>query len=155
MAIYQYYRTQKIPTNLEEIWVFISSPKNLQKITPPSMGFHIITKHLSEKMYPGMIISYKVAPLFNIKINWVTEITHIKEFEYFVDEQRAGPYKIWHHEHHIKEIEGGILMTDLVTYQPPFGFLGSIANHFLIQKKIASIFDYRGQALINVFGKFS
>lgn len=155
MAIYQYYREQKIPIKLEELWNFISSPKNLQRITPPSMGFHITTKHLSEKMYPGMIISYQVAPLLNLKMTWVTEITHVKELEYFVDEQRVGPYKIWHHEHHLKEIEGGVLMSDLVTYQPPLGFIGIVANRLLIQKKITSIFDFREQALINLFGKYS
>jgi ligand-binding SRPBCC domain-containing protein len=155
MAIYQYYREQKIPTTLEDIWEFISSPKNLQRITPPSMGFNITTKYLSEIMYPGMIISYQVSPLFNFKMTWVTEITQVKELAFFVDEQRVGPYKIWHHEHHIKEIEGGVLMSDLVTYQPPFGFIGSIANHLLIQKKITSIFDYREHALINLFGEFS
>lgn len=154
MAIYQYYKEQKIPITLIELWSFISSPKNLQQITPPSMGFHITTNYLAEKMYPGMIISYQVAPFLNQKMTWVTEITQVKELEFFVDEQRVGPYKIWHHEHHLKEIDGGVLMSDLITYQPPFGFVGSIANKLLIKKKIASIFDYREQALINLFGKF-
>jgi len=154
MPVYQFYREQKIPCSIDEIWDFISSPKNLKRITPDYMGFDITTPHTYEKMHPGMIITYRVSPLLNIKTNWVTEITHVKEKVYFVDEQRAGPYKIWHHEHRIEPIEGGVLMTDLVTYQPPMGFLGSIANKLFIRKKIREIFDYRRRALEEIFGKY-
>lgn len=154
MPVYQFYREQKIPCSIDEIWDFISSPKNLKHITPDYMGFDITTPHTYEKMDPGMIIIYKVSPLLNIKMNWVTEITHVKEKAYFVDEQRSGPYSIWHHEHRIEAIEGGVLMTDLVTYQPPMGFLGSIANKLFIRKKIREIFDYRKKALEETYGKF-
>ena len=154
MAIYQFYAEQKIPAGLDQVWDFISSPENLKEITPDYMGFDITTEHLAEKMYPGMIITYKVIPLMGIRMNWVTEITHVKEKEYFVDEQRSGPYKIWHHEHKIFPIAGGTLMTDLVTYQPPMGFLGSIANALTIRKKIQEIFDYRKEAVIKIFGPF-
>lgn len=111
------------------------------------MGFIITSNNGSEKMYPGMIITYKVRPLFGIKVNWVTEITHIREYEFFVDEQRLGPYSMWHHEHKIEPVPGGVLMTDTVTYKPPFGFIGSIANNLVIQKKLRQIFDYRTIAL--------
>lgn len=123
MAFYQFYREQKLNASIEEIWDFISSPKNLKLITPKHMGFDITSKNLPEKMYQGMIISYKVSPLLGIKTNWVTEITHLKELEYFVDEQRIGPYAMWHHQHHLEPIQNGILMKDIVTYQPPLGFL--------------------------------
>ena len=118
------------------------------------MGFTITSKLLSEKMYPGMIISYKVSPLLGIKMTWVTEITQVKEREYFVDEQRVGPYAMWHHEHKIESIEGGVLMTDIVSYQPPFGILGSLANCLLIKKQLKEIFDFRTVAVEKMFGKY-
>lgn len=154
MAIYQLTKTQKLPSTITEIWDFVSSPNNLKEITPDHMGFIITSNTGPEKMYPGMIITYKVSPLFGIKLNWMTEITHVKDFEYFVDEQRAGPFKLWHHQHKLKQIEGGVLMTDIVTYEPPLGLLGSIANSFLIRKQVKQIFDYRTIALEKRFGRF-
>jgi ligand-binding SRPBCC domain-containing protein len=154
MGFYQLHKTQKIPASVEKIWDFISSPANLKKITPVYMGFDITSKNLPEKMYPGMIISYKVSPVFGIKTTWVTEITQVKEQEYFGDEQRAGPYSMWHHEHKIESIPGGVLMTDIVSYKPPYGFLGSIANALLIKKKLKEIFDYRTVAVEQIFGKW-
>jgi ligand-binding SRPBCC domain-containing protein len=118
------------------------------------MGFDIISKNLPEKMYPGMIISYKVSPVFGIKTTWVTEITQVKEQEYFLDEQRVGPYSMWHHEHKIEAIPGGVLMTDIVSYKPPYGMLGSIANALLIKKKLKEIFDFRTVAVEQIFGKW-
>lgn len=153
MGFYQLHKTQKIPATIDQIWEFISSPANLKKITPEYMGFNITSKLLSEKMYPGMIISYKVSPVLGIKMTWVTEITHVKEKEYFVDEQRVGPYSIWHHEHKIEPIEGGVLMTDIVSYKPPFGILGSFANSILIKKQLKEIFDFRVTAVEKMFGK--
>lgn len=155
MAHFQLKQSQKIPASMEEVWDFISSPKNLKEITPDYMGFDITSEGLPEKMYPGMIISYKVSPLFGIKTTWVTEITHVRDLEYFVDEQRIGPYRIWHHQHFIEPIEGGVLMKDIVTYEPPFGFLGRIANSIIIRKKLKEIFDYRTKAVEEKFGKFS
>jgi len=153
MGFYQLHKTQKIPATIDQVWDFISSPANLKKITPEYMGFNITSKLLSEKMYPGMIISYKVSPVLGIKMTWVTEITQLKEKEYFVDEQRVGPYSMWHHEHKIEPIEGGVLMTDIVSYQPPFGILGSIANSILIKNQLKEIFDYRVTAVEKMFGK--
>jgi len=154
MAIYQFIRTQKLPSSITEIWDFISAPNNLKEITPEHMGFVVTSNTGGEKMYPGMIITYKVSPLLGIKLNWMTEITHVRDYEYFVDEQRVGPYKLWHHQHKIEPIEGGILMTDIVTYEPPFGLLGSIANSLLIKKQLQQIFDYRTIALEKRFGRF-
>ncbi|GAB1450054.1 SRPBCC family protein [Draconibacterium sp.] len=153
MGFYQLHKTQKVPATIEQVWDFISSPANLKKITPEYMGFNITSKLLSEKMYPGMIVSYKVSPVLGIKMTWVTEITQVKEKEYFVDEQRVGPYSMWHHEHKIEPIEGGVLMTDIVSYKPPFGFLGSIANSILIKKQLKEIFDFRTDAMEKMFGK--
>jgi ligand-binding SRPBCC domain-containing protein len=154
MGFYQLFAQQKIPASIEEVWNFISSPGNLKKITPDHMGFDIITPDLPEKMYPGMIIAYKVSPLFKIKMTWVTEITQVRENQYFVDEQRVGPYQMWHHEHQIKPIKGGVLMQDIVSYKPPFGFLGTIANTLMIRKQLKSIFDYREKAVVRIFGEY-
>lgn len=151
MGFYQIQKEQKVTASLEEVWDFISSPANLKKITPVYMGFDITTKNLPQKIYPGMIISYRVRPVLGIPVKWVTEITHVKDYEYFVDEQRSGPYSIWHHEHHIKQIQGGVLMNDIVSYKPPYGLLGSAVNALVIRKKLNQIFDYREQALNEIF----
>ena len=150
MGFFQFKRTQTINRPITEIWDFISSPNNLKTITPDYMGFDI-TSESPEKMYEGLIISYKVSPMLGIKTTWVTEITHIKEHEYFVDEQRVGPYKIWHHQHHLEKTENGTLMTDIVSYQPPFGFLGDIANSIIIKAKLNEIFNYRTKVLEELF----
>ena len=154
MAVYSLIKEQMIPASIPEVWDFISAPKNLKKITPEYMGFDIVTKNLPEKMYPGIIIAYDVKPFLGIKMRWVTEITHVKELEYFVDEQRVGPYRLWHHQHHIKSIDGGVLMTDIVHYQPPFGFIGSIANKLVIKGQLKEIFDFRTNKIEEMFGIF-
>jgi ligand-binding SRPBCC domain-containing protein len=156
MKTYQLTYEQKLPITLEQAWDFFSSPINLAKITPDHMGF-IITSNFKEgqKMYPGMIITYKVSPLLGLKLDWMTEITHVKEGEYFVDEQRFGPYALWHHQHHFKEIPGGVLMTDIINYAIPMGFLGRIANSVLVAKEVQGIFDYREVAVEKLFGKYS
>lgn len=153
MAVFTFEQEQVIPASLQEVWDFISSPANLKNITPEHMGFDIMTRNLPEKMYPGMIIAYKVRPLPLFKTTWVTEITHVQEGIYFVDEQRVGPYKMWHHQHRIKPVEGGVHMKDMVTYQPPFGILGTMANYLFIRKKLNEIFAYRTAKLESLFGK--
>jgi ligand-binding SRPBCC domain-containing protein len=147
MAFYQLIRQQFIPATIEEVWDFISSPKNLKEITPDYMGFDIISENLPEKMYAGMIIAYKVRPLLKFPMTWVTEITHVVEKRYFVDEQRVGPYALWHHQHFIEPHENGVMMTDIVSYKPPMGFLGSLANAMIIRRQLESIFAYREKAL--------
>ncbi len=154
MAFYQLKSEQKIPAPLDAVWDFISSPANLKKITPSYMGFDITSGGLPEKMYQGMIITYKVSPVAGIKTDWMTEITHVRDREYFVDEQRIGPYRLWHHQHQLEEIPGGVLMKDIVTYAPPFGILGAIANHLLIKHKLKEIFDFRFRAVEQIFGTF-
>ena len=152
MAFYQFQKRQKIRTSIDEIWEFISSPANLKEITPDYMGFDITTKGLPEKMYAGMIISYEVRPLLGIKTTWVTEISQVIDKKYFVDEQRVGPYSLWHHQHIIEPLGDGVLMTDIVSYQPPFGFLGAIANKLIIKSKLNEIFDFRTKAIEKRFG---
>ena len=154
MAFYQLHKSQKVKASVDEVWDFISSPQNLKEITPDHMGFDIISENLPDKMYPGMIICYLVKPLPIMKTKWVTEITQVEDQKYFVDEQRIGPYAMWHHQHFIEPIEGGVIMRDIITYSPPFGFLGAIANALLIKKKLRLIFDYRFDAVERKFGVF-
>mgnify|MGYP001488632176 FL=1 len=152
MASYtQIIRKQLINTNIDDLWSFMSSPKNLERITPDSMEFKITSNNEDQLMYPGMIISYKITPLLNFPLRWVTEITHVKEKEFFVDEQRLGPYRMWHHEHIFKIKEDGVLMTDIITYIPPFGLLGKLANNLFIKRRIKKIFDYRSQIIEQFF----
>jgi ligand-binding SRPBCC domain-containing protein len=153
MAIYQLYEEIELPASLEEVWDFISSPENLKEITPDYMGFVISTPNLPKKIYPGLMISYKVSPLLGIKMNWLTEITQVKEPYYFVDEQRAGPYALWHHEHRLSPTDKGVLMTDLVSYRPPGGPLGDLARRMFIRKQLEGIFRYREEALGKRFGR--
>ena len=134
---------------LENIWLILFFAWGLP------LGFLVTINNGAEKMYPGMIISYKLSPFLGIKLNWITEITHVKDNEYFVDEQRIGPYAMWHHQRKIEPIEGGVLMTDIVTYQPPMGILGALANSLFIKNQLHEIFNYRTIALEKRFGKFN
>ena len=149
----QIIKKQLIKTDIDNLWDFMSSPKNLDTITPKEMKFNIKSNNGNKKMYEGMIITYTVTPLLNIPLNWITEITHIKKNKYFVDEQRVGPYKMWHHEHIFEQKEDGILMTDIITYVPPMGVLGKIANFLFINKKVNNIFDYRKKIIDQLFNK--
>lgn len=149
MGFYQFRREQVFPCKPEILWDFISSPANLAKITPPGMGFDIITQPLPEKMYAGLIIAYRVKPFPGYTTTWVTEITQVAEGQYFVDEQRIGPYTLWHHEHILEPNGEGTLMRDIVSYKPPFGLLGDLTNYFFIRSKLQSIFNYRKSAMEN------
>jgi ligand-binding SRPBCC domain-containing protein len=151
MKIYSLQATQKLPISLSEAWAFFSDPKNLKVITPDYMGFHI-QSGADRNMFAGQIIEYIVTPLLGIKTKWVTEITHVKEGEYFVDEQRFGPYSLWHHKHFFKEIEGGIEMEDSLHYKLPLGILGEMVHPFLVKPKLDEIFEYRKNKLIELFG---
>ena len=151
MPFYSFERKQLIHAPKDAIWDFISRPFNLKTITPTSMGFEVISKDLPDKMYEGMIVVYKVSPLWGIRTTWVTEITQVHKNNYFVDEQRMGPYKIWHHQHFLEQTDKGTLMRDIVSYQPPFGILGQIANRFIIRKKLEQIFEYRKNVLDDIY----
>ncbi len=153
MSVHIIQTTQRLPISLEEAWDFFSSPKNLKEITPAYMNFAILSNSNSEKMFAGQVITYNVHPVLGIPLYWMTEITQVKEMEYFIDEQRIGPYSLWHHQHHFKKIEGGVEMTDFVHYQLPLGFLGDIAHALFVKRQLNGIFDYRYQFLEKRFGK--
>ena len=155
MAAHSIKTVQKIPVSLDEAWAFFSNPANLQAITPDGMGFTIISKHHGDVMYAGQLIEYKVRPLACIPLYWMTEITQVKDRAYFIDEQRFGPYRLWHHQHHFKEIPGGVEMTDIVHYKNPLGILGRIANALFVKQKLKTIFDFRYRKVEELFGKWT
>jgi ligand-binding SRPBCC domain-containing protein len=154
MGIYKLKTVQLMASTMEEVWDFISSPENLKEITPGYMGFEIISKDLPGKIFPGMIIAYRIKPLLGIGMKWVTEITEVNDGKNFVDEQKNGPYSFWRHQHFIEKADNGVLMTDIVTYKPPFGLLGNIANWLFIGRQLRDIFEYRRQALEKKFGEY-
>jgi ligand-binding SRPBCC domain-containing protein len=141
--VYSLKTTQLIPTGISTAWDFFSNPSRLQDITPADMGFTITSKYQGDKIYAGQIIEYRLRPLLGIPVYWMTEITHVEDKKYFVDEQRFGPYSLWHHQHHFKEVSGGVEMTDIVHYKIPFGFIGDISNRLFVGHKLKQIFDYR------------
>lgn len=146
------YFTQQLPISLDEAWSFFSNPVNLKEITPPHMGFIVTSKHHGEVMYPGQIIRYIVKPVLGIPLKWCTEITHVVEKKYFIDEQRFGPYAFWHHQHHFTEVEGGVLMEDILNYKLPLGFLGDIVDSVFVNNEVKGIFSYRKKILTERFG---
>ena len=154
MAAHSIKSVQKIPISVKEAWDFFSSSANLPKITPRSVSFNIISKHHGDKMYPGQIIEYTVAPIAGVKLYWMTEITHVQPMLFFIDEQRYGPYSIWHHEHHFREIDGGVEMTDIVHYKNPFGILGRMINPLLVKPRLIEIFSFRQKKVEEIFGKW-
>ena len=153
MKIYTLHKKQKLPISKDIAWAFLSNPKNLKIITPNYMSFNIVSG-ADRPMYAGQIIQYIVTPVFGIKTKWVTEITHLVNEQYFVDEQRFGPYALWHHKHFIKEIDGGVEMEDIIDYKIPFGILGQLAHPFLVKPKLNEIFEYRKQKLETLFGTY-
>lgn len=154
-TVHQLKSRQKLPISLEEAWSFFSNANNLATITPPFLNLKINNqqnKSMRSEIYPGQIITYKVKPMLGIPIFWMTEITHVERLKLFVDEQRKGPYKIWHHQHHFTEIEGGVEMTDIVHYSIPFSILGSLAHSISIKKQLQKIFTYRYYKVNELFG---
>lgn len=149
--IYRLFRQQNLPLEPEAAWKFFSSPRNLQDITPPWLGF-TIESDVETQMYAGQIFIYTIRLFPGISFRWVTEITHVCNGEYFVDEQRFGPYTFWHHQHHFTPAEGGITMTDIVHYKIPLGWIGDLLHILSIKRQVRNIFDYREQKLRQKFG---
>lgn len=152
MKLYQLHSKQALPISKGDAWNFLSDPNNLKIITPNHMGFNILSG-ADRQMFPGQIIQYKVSPFSGYTTKWVTEITHVRVGEYFVDEQRFGPYALWHHKHFIKEISDGVEMEDIIDYKIPFGVLGQLAHGLFVKKQLLEIFRYREARLTELFGK--
>tara|TARA_Y100001968_G_C19336384_1_gene707109 strand:+ start:693 stop:1151 length:459 start_codon:yes stop_codon:yes gene_type:complete len=151
--IFQLKREQILHANIDEVWEFASSPENLPKITPKYMNFTITSKKLPKKMYQGMLIMYKVSPVLGIPTTWLAEITQIEEKKFFIDEQKIGPYSLWHHQHFFEPCEGGVIMKDIVTYKLPFGLFGRFLHWLFIKRKLNNIFNYRFQKMDKIFNK--
>ena len=152
MSVHVLKTVQKIPVSLEEAWDFFSHPRNLAVMTPEYLNLKFTNELYGEEMYPGQVMTYRVKPLLGIPLFWMTEITHVQPGKFFVDEQRFGPYSMWHHQHHFREIPGGVEMTDLVHYKLPLGFLGDIAHGIFVRKQLESIFDFRYAKVESLFG---
>ena len=142
---------QFLPISLDEAWDFFSRPENLNEITPKDMEFEILTENIP-RVYPGMIVQYNVKPFPLVKMGWVTEITQVEDKRMFIDEQRFGPYAFWHHQHIFEEVDGGVMMSDILHYRVPLGVVGKIINALVISSKVQSIFDYRFEVLENKYG---
>lgn len=146
------HREQFIPGEPRRVWNFFATPRNLGVLTPASMRFETLGE-IAPTMYAGQMIAYRIGILPGITTRWLTEITHVREGEYFVDEQRSGPYKLWHHEHHFTpSADGqGVHMTDRITYDPGWGWIGGIVNQLWIRGQLRSIFDYRAKKISELF----
>jgi ligand-binding SRPBCC domain-containing protein len=154
MKVYQLKRQQILPISLGDAWDFFSTPKNLEKITPDRMTFKVTRISGTEgEMYAGQLICYELNIIPRISTFWMTEITHIHEPYYFIDEQRFGPYALWNHQHHFREVPGGVEMTDELMYAIPFGWIGRLANWLYVGREVENIFDYRRAALERLFPK--
>ena len=151
--IYQLSARQLVPISLDKAWDFLSDPRNLKEITPDYMGFNIVSGADGE-MYPGQLIQYIVTPLLGIKTRWVTEITHVIDHKYFVDEQRFGPYDLWHHKHFLHPVEGGVEMIDTVHYKLPFSPIANLFHNVMVKPRLTEIFSYREAKLVAMFGNF-
>lgn len=137
---------QRLPVSIAEAWAFFSDPRNLDRITPPWMRFEVLSA-LPDRAYPGLLVTYRVRPVAGIPVTWVTEITHMREPHLFVDEQRFGPYRFWHHQHLFREVPGGVEMEDIVHYALPLGWLGVIVNRLMVAPRLREIFEFRRRVL--------
>ena len=153
MSLHRITASQLVPISLDEAWTFFSAPDNLAVMTPPSLGMQV-TSDPSQEMYAGLLVTYTLSPLPipRLRTEWVTEITHLQSKQFFVDEQRIGPYQFWHHQHHFKELPGGTEVRDTVHYRLPFGPLGDIVNKLVVRPQLRTIFAYRRRALTERFG---
>ena len=144
-------RNQHLPISGEQAWRFFSSPLNLPAITPAWLNLTPLG-NMPHRMFPGMVIRYRITPLLGIPVTWVSVITHLDPPHSFVDEQIRGPYRRWHHRHRFRPADGGIEMTDTVTYTMKYGLLGNLLHALLVRNRLESIFDFRQQVLAHRFG---
>lgn len=151
MKIYSKTSSQKFPISLQQAWEFLTNPHNLSKITPPEMNFTIVSG-ANKPLYAGQIITYSVTPLFGIKTPWVSEITQVVPYHYFIDVQIQGPYAFWHHQHFVTETESGVIMEDVIHYGLPLGILGQMVHPLIVKPKLEEIFEHRTKTLTKLFG---
>ena len=148
MALQRFSATQIVATDIDTAWRFFSDPRNLARMTPPWLGL-VPTSKVPEEMYPGLIVTYRVRPAFGVRVEWVTEITHVMEGRLFVDEQRSGPYRFWHHQHHFRAVDGGVEVKDIVHYRLPLATIADLVAGNLVRRQLSRIFAYRRRMLAN------
>jgi ligand-binding SRPBCC domain-containing protein len=149
--IYYLHREQLIPAPLERVWAYFATPRNLNEMTPPDMAFEFVHGG-DEPMYAGQVIEYRVMIVPGLRVRWLTQITHVRPGELFIDEQRIGPYRLWIHEHRFRPVADGVHMTDHVTYALPFGPLGDLVHALFVRRRLEEIFDFRRRKVIELFG---
>lgn len=151
--IYTLRREQHLGCDIKTAWDFFTAPHNLARITPSTMRFKVLSDLGDRPIYRGMIIDYKVAPLFGIGMHWRTRISQIEEGKSFTDLQIAGPYKLWRHFHEFIADDLGVIIRDRVDYELPWGILGRMAHALIVKRKLNHIFDYRYKVLETLFNK--
>src|SRR5262249_36528302 len=139
MSVHSLRKTQCIPAPIQDVWDFFIDPRNLSSITPPSIRMKMLTRNPGTAIYPGQILEYRLRPFPWRRVYWMTRITQVKELDFFIDEQRKGPYRLWHHQHHFREISGGVEMIDIVHYMLPFGFVGDCVNTLIVHRQLEGI----------------
>jgi ligand-binding SRPBCC domain-containing protein len=154
-AIHSLKSIQRLPVSMERAWAFFSDPRNLQALTPSSLNLKPTNEVWGDEVYAGQVMTYTVKPLLGIPLEWMTVITQVERNKFFIDEQRKGPYRLWHHQHHFKSIEGGVEMTDLVHYRLPMGIIGQMLHQPLVRKKLEEIFLYRYSRIQDLFGAWT
>ena len=153
MKIYNLLREQFLPVSVNEAWDFFATPNNLAMITPSDLSFEILKTENDTPIYSGMKIAYRLRPLFNIPVSWITEIKDVNAPHSFTDTQLKGPYSLWQHTHTFVAVPGGVKMTDNVYYALPFGLLGTIVHSIIVKKRLEDIFNFREKTLITFFNK--
>jgi ligand-binding SRPBCC domain-containing protein len=146
MGVHRLEARQVLAVSLDEAWDFFSNPANLSELTPPSMRFEV-TSPLPDRVYAGLVVTYRVRPFLGLPVRWVTEISQVEPGRFFVDDQRMGPYRFWHHQHHFREVAGGVEMRDIVHYALPLGLLGDAMNALLVRPQLDEVFSYRAEVL--------
>jgi ligand-binding SRPBCC domain-containing protein len=156
MRIYTLKRKQVLPITLEEAWPFFSTPRNLEQITPAFLRFQIVSE-IPDDIYNGLIICYRIRAVAGLPMTWVTEIKQVEPLGQFVDEQRLGPYRFWHHLHRFRAVTGGVEveMEDIVHYVMPWGWIGELVHAVFVRARLRAIFDFRRDYLENYFGAIS
>lgn len=147
---YRIHAKQFLPVSVEQAWDYFSRSENLQYITPASLGLRVTSAPQEEPVYAGQIIEYTLRPVLGIPLYWMTEITHVEHQRFFADEQRFGPYSFWHHQHHFREVSGGVEMTDMVHYRVPLGWLGDLANSLFVARQLNTLFAYRSEVIPSI-----
>ncbi len=151
ISVYVLERSQTVRTPRAEVFEFFAEAANLERLTPPFLGFNILTA-LPIEMRVGALIDYKIR-LHGVPMKWKTRIAEYQPDDHFVDEQLAGPYKRWHHLHTFADAPGGgTVIGDRVTYQLPFGPLGRLVHTLFVRRQLRTIFDYRAQIMADRFG---